>query len=154
MFNVRLHERKAMLYLHRQITIYLDRPLGSAHPEYGFIYPVNYGYLPGVLSGDGEELDAYLLGVFRPVIRFTGVVIAVIHRYDDEDDKLVVVPRGVRYTPEQIMALTEFQERYFDSVILTRSKPEAVLQRLVSWLVHTFYQKSGRAVTVPTQPKR
>jgi len=139
MLNFRLRERKSLLYLHRQVTIYLDRPIGSAHPEYGYIYPVNYGYVPGVFSKDGEELDVYLLGVFYPVIQFTGVCIAVIHRYDDDDDKLVVVPRGVSYTPEQILALTEFQERYFDSVVLTRSKSAAIVQRLIHWLAVTFF---------------
>jgi len=135
-------EKKSQLYLHRQITIYLDRPMGSRHPKHRFIYPVNYGYLPGVLSGDGEELDAYLLGVFYPVIEFTGVCIAVIHRFDEDDDKLIVVPRGVSYTPEQIMALTEFQERYFDSEIITRSRSGALLYRVIHWLTNTLFPQT------------
>jgi inorganic pyrophosphatase len=137
MFKFR--ERKSLLYLHRQITIYLDRPMGSRHPKYGFIYPVNYGYLPGVISGDGEELDAYLLGVFHPVIQYTGMCIAVIHRYDDDDDKLIVVPRGVSYTPEQILALTEFQERYFDAEVITRSRSNVLLRRAINWLAKTIF---------------
>ena len=80
---------------------------------------MNYGFLPGTTAGDGEELDAYLLGVFEPVKLYTGVCIAVIHRLDDEDDKLVVAPHGSTYTPGQIRALTEFQERFFTSEILT-----------------------------------
>ena len=135
----RQRDKKSLLYLHRQITIYLDRPMGSRHPKYGFIYPINYGYLPGILSGDGEELDAYLLGVFHPVIEYTGTCIAVIHRFDDDDDKLIVVPRGVSYTPEQIYALTEFQERYFDSKIITRSRPNAFLRRAVHRLTETLF---------------
>jgi inorganic pyrophosphatase len=106
-------------YLGKTITIQIDRPLGSPHPQHGFIYPVNYGFLPGTTAGDGEELDAYLLGVFEPVKLYTGVCIAVIHRLDDEDDKLVVAPHGSTYTPGQIRALTEFQERFFTSEILT-----------------------------------
>jgi len=106
-------------YLGITITIQIDRPLGSPHPQHGFIYPVNYGFLPGTTAGDGEELDAYLLGVFEPVKLYTGVCIAVIHRLDDEDDKLVVAPHGSTYSPEQIRALTEFQERFFTSEILT-----------------------------------
>ncbi|HSG25064.1 MAG TPA: inorganic diphosphatase [Anaerolineales bacterium] len=106
-------------YLGKTITIQIDRPLGSPHPQHGFIYPVNYGFLPGTTARDGEELDAYLLGVFEPVKLYTGVCIAVIHRLDDEDDKLVVAPHGSTYTPGQIRALTEFQERFFTSEILT-----------------------------------
>ena len=105
-------------YLGKTLTIQIDRPMGSRHPEHGFLYPLNYGCLPGVFSTDGEELDAYLLGVFEPVESFTGVCIAVIHRLDDDDDKLIVVPAEKTYTPDQIRALTEFQERFFTSKIV------------------------------------
>lgn len=104
-------------YLGRLLDIEVDREFGSKHPKYGFIYPVNYGYVPNTISDDGEELDAYLLGVFDPVKEYHGSVIAIIHRTNDNDDKLVVVPDGVNYTDDQIMALTEFQERFFKSVI-------------------------------------
>lgn len=110
---------KTHTFLGKTLTIHIDRPLGSTHPQHGFIYPVNYGYLPGVSGRDGEELDAYLLGVFEPVDAFTGVCIAVIQRLDDQDDKLVLAPIGVTYTVQQIRALTEFQERFFNSEILT-----------------------------------
>jgi len=106
------------LYLGATVTIKIDRPLGSHHPEWGFIHPINYGYLPGVIAPDGEELDVYLLGVFEPVEEFTGVCIAIVHRLDDPDDKLVVVPEGVNYTDEQIMALTEFIERFYLSEVI------------------------------------
>ncbi|MEN8242000.1 MAG: inorganic diphosphatase, partial [Chloroflexota bacterium] len=105
-------------FLNQTLTIEIDRPLGSRHPEHGFIYPVNYGFLPGVFSGDSEELDAYLLGVFEPVMEYTGVCIAIIHRLDDDDDKLVIVPEDKSYTLEQIRALTEFQERFFESEMI------------------------------------
>ena len=108
-------------YIGRKLTIQIDRAMGSRHPQHGFIYPVNYGFLPGVFAPDGEELDAYLLGVFEPVATFKGVCIAVIHRLDDDDDKLIIVPEGVSYTPGQIRALTEFQERFFTSEVLTSS---------------------------------
>ena len=104
-------------YLGKEITIKIDRPLGTRHPKHNFIYLLNYGYVPNTISGDGEELDAYLLGVFEPVEEYHGRVIAIIHRINDNDDKLVVVPDGVNYTDDQIMALTEFQERFFKSVI-------------------------------------
>jgi len=106
-------------YIGQTLAIRIDRPLGSPHPEHGFIYPLNYGCLPGVISPDGEDLDAYLLGVFEPVETYRGVCIAVIRRLDDEDDKLVIAPPGRSYTPDQIRALTEFQERFFASEILT-----------------------------------
>jgi inorganic pyrophosphatase len=105
-------------YLGKTVTIKMDRPLGSKHPKHGFIYPVNYGYVPGTTAPDGEELDAYPLGVFEPVDEFTGKCIAYIHRTNDDDDKLIIVPEGVEYTDDQINALTEFQERFFKHEIL------------------------------------
>lgn len=104
-------------YLHKTITIKIDRPLGSHHPKHNFIYPVNYGYVPNTQNTDGEELDVYLLGVFDPVEEYCGKVIAIIHRLNDDDDKLIVVPQDKRYTDDAIRALTEFQEQYFESVI-------------------------------------
>ena len=109
----------AKSYLGKNVDIIIDRPLGSKHPKHSFIYPVNYGYIPNTISGDGEELDAYLLGVFEPVSKFeNGRVIAYIHRINNDDDKLIVVPSECNYTDDQIVALTEFQERFFDSVIV------------------------------------
>ena len=105
-------------YLGKTVTIKMDRPLGSKHPKNGLIYPVNYGYVPGTIAPDGEELDAYLLGVFEPVDEFTGKCIAYIHRTNDDDDKLIIVPEGVEYTDDQINALTEFQERFFKHEII------------------------------------
>ena len=105
-------------YLGKSISIVIDRKLGTKHPKHGFIYMVNYGYVPNTISGDGEELDAYLLGVFEPVDEFVGKVIAVIHRTNDDDDKLVVVPEDREYSDDAIRALTEFQEKYFESVII------------------------------------
>ena len=105
-------------YLNKEITIKIDRPFGSKHPKHGFIYPVNYGYVPNTISGDGEELDAYLLGVFEPVEEYKGKCIAIIHRTNDDDDKLVVVPVEKNYTDDQIDALTEFQEAYFKHIII------------------------------------
>ena len=83
-----------------------------------YIVPVNYGYVPNTISGDGEELDCYLLGIFEPVDEFEGKCIAIIHRLDDNDDKLMVMEYGRNYSDEQIRALTEFQEQYFESIII------------------------------------
>ena len=111
------------VFIGKIIDIEIDRPMGSRHPEYDLIYPVNYGFVPGVSGLDGEELDAYLLGLDRPVRSFQGRCVAVIRRSDDADDKLVVVPDGEHYTNEQIRGLTEFQERYFKSSILRGEHP-------------------------------
>lgn len=105
-------------YLHKKVLVMMDRPLGCTHPKHGFVYPVNYGYIPGTVSGDGEELDAYVLGEHKPLDKFEGEVIAIIHRTNDDDDKLVVMKEGRNYTDDQIRALTEFQEQYFESEIL------------------------------------
>ena len=109
-------------YLEETLKIKIDRPFGSAHPKHGFIYPVNYGYVPNTISGDGEELDAYLLGVFKPVDEYVGKCIAIIHRTNDDDDKLVVVPLDKDYTNDQIDALTEFQEQYFEHIIVRKKE--------------------------------
>ena len=105
-------------FLGKKVKVIIDRPMGSKHPKWNFIYPLNYGYIPNTISGDGEEIDAYIIGVFEPLKEFEGNCIAVIHRLDDDDDdKLVVVPERKEYTEEQIEALVEFQERYFKHVI-------------------------------------
>lgn len=106
-------------FLGKEVTILIDRPLGTIHPEHQHIYyPVNYGYVPNIMGKDQEELDAYLLGVFIPYKTYTGKCIAVIHRTNDQDDKLIVVPQDKTYSDDQIQALTEFQERFFTSVII------------------------------------
>lgn len=108
--------------LGKPIKIKIDRPMGSKHPKHGFIYPVNYGYVPGIMGGDGEELDAYLLGVYEPVDEYEGRLIGIIHRDDDVEEKLAVAPKT--YTAEQIEALVEFQERWFASrVVKVYDKP-------------------------------
>lgn len=109
-------------YIGKILNIKIDRPFGSKHPTHGFIYPVNYGYVPNTVSGDGEELDAYLLGVFEPVEEYEGKCIAIVHRTNDNDDKLVVVPENKEYTDDQIEALTEFQEAYFTHKILRKKR--------------------------------
>ena len=97
------------------VTVLVERPMGSHHPDYPeTVYPVNYGYIEGILGGDGEEQDAYILGVEGPLASFSGRVVAVIHRRDDVEEKWVVAPEGVTFTEEEIRRATDFQERYFD----------------------------------------
>ena len=96
------------------VKVIVDRPLGSHHPKYkNMIYTVNYGYVPGIIAADGEEQDAYILGVNEPITEFTGKVIAVIHRFDDVEEKLIVVPNGAYLTKEEIIRQVDFQERFF-----------------------------------------
>ncbi len=108
----------AKTFLGRRVYVRIDRPLGSHHPDHGFIYPVNYGFVPDTPAADGEDLDAYVLGVFEPLETFTGVCLAILHRRDDDDDKLVLAPEGKSFTDDQILALTEFQERFFQVEII------------------------------------
>jgi inorganic pyrophosphatase len=101
-------------WIGQTVSVQVDRPLGSAHPDHPeFIYALNYGFLPNTISGDGEAIDAYILGITEPVLTFTGVVIAVIIRGDDCEDKLVVAPPNTAFTDAQIPAAVAFQERGF-----------------------------------------
>ena len=107
-------------FLNKIVEVKVDRPLGSEHSKKypNHIYPINYGYIPNTISGDGKELDCYILGVFEPINHFKGKCIAIIRRTNDNDDKLIVVPEDKTYSNEQILALTEFQERFFDIKII------------------------------------
>ena len=117
-------------FLNKMVNVIIDRPLGSRHSEKypNHIYPINYGYVPNTISGDNEELDCYILGVFEPLETFKGKCIAIIHRTNDNDDKLIVVPEGRNYSNEEIRALTEFQERFFESEII-RNNVELVFNK-------------------------
>ena len=102
----------------KRVTVKIDRPMGSYHPKHKDIcYPINYGYIEGNMAPDGEEQDAYVLGVDEPVNEFTGSVIAIIHRYDDVEEKWVVAPEEASFTAEEIDKQVHFQERYFKSEI-------------------------------------
>lgn len=111
-------------YLGKNVSIEIDRPLGTRHPKHGFTYMINYGFVPNTLSGDGEEIDAYLIGEFEPVEKASGKVIAIIHRTNDDDDKLIISKDGKNYSDDAIRALTEFQERYFESIIIKQKEYE------------------------------
>ncbi len=105
-------------YLGQKVDVVVDRPLGSKHPEHGFTYEVNYGYVPKTLAPDGEEIDAYVLGLGKPVDKISGVCMAIIHRINDKDDKLVVAPNGENFSDAEIEKLIEFQEKWFKHIIL------------------------------------
>lgn len=102
----------------KTVTVTVDRPLGSYHPEHKeMYYPINYGYIEGVMAPDSEEQDAYILGVNEPIDNFTGRVIAIVHRNDDVEEKWVVASKDMTFTKEEIMELIHFQEQYFDSKV-------------------------------------
>src|ERR1035437_10651684 len=105
-------------YLGKDVQVTMDRPLGSNHPKHGFRYEVNYGYIPNTRAPDGEEIDAYVLGIDKPLESFSGKCIAVIHRLNDNDDKLVVLENNKKMTNDEIIKLTFFQEKYFTSIII------------------------------------
>ena len=112
---------KAKEFLGKEVKVKIDRKLGSRHPDYyDTIYKVNYGYVPGVISGDGEDLDCFVLGVEEPLDEYIGECIAVIHRTNDDDDKLILVPKGYNYTDEQIEKEISFLEKYFEHIIIRK----------------------------------
>ena len=107
-------------YIGKTIDIIIERPYGTKHPDFDTIYPINYGYVPNTVSGDGEELDCYILGAFEPLEEFEGKCIAIIRRTNDNDDKLIIVPEGKNYSNDAIEALVEFQEKYFDHILIRK----------------------------------
>ena len=101
------------------VKVIVDRPLGSQHPQYKeTYYPINYGFVEGIMGEDEEEQDAYILGVDVPVKEFVGKIIAIIHRYDDVEEKWVVAPENMTFTKDEINRQIYFQEQYFNSEII------------------------------------
>lgn len=119
--------RKALVksYLGKMVDIKIDRPIGFVHKKekYNLTYPINYGYIPDVLGGDGEELDVYLLGVDKPVNEYHARVIGIVHRENDVEDKLIAAPENVIFNQAQIAEAIHFQEQYYKTGV------EAVCQK-------------------------
>lgn len=109
--------RKQVLhaFLGKRVHVEVDRPIGYCHK--GMVYPVNYGFIPGVIAGDGEEQDAYILGVAEPLKAFDGVVVGAVRRHNDCEDKLIVAPEGMVFHQGQIAEAVHFQEQYFTYTI-------------------------------------
>lgn len=131
----------ARTYLNKIVSVKIDRPIGSRHPKYDYIYPVNYGYVPNTISGDGEELDCYVLGVFEPLKEFDGKCIALIHRVNDNDDKLIIVPKDREMDNKEIEALIEFQERFFKHQLIRK---DIVFNSLIPELSVSNIEKSKK----------
>ncbi len=114
-------ERKAQVksYLGKIVDIEIDRPVGYVHrkDKYSLTYPVNYGYVPNVIGGDGEELDVYLLGVSEPVERYRVKIIGIVHRKNDVEDKLLSCPEGMSFSEKEMAEAVRFQEQYYDTYI-------------------------------------
>jgi len=112
-----MRTRKQIIHdlLGKLVHVEVDRPIGYRHGD--IVYPVNYGYIPGMIAGDGEEQDVYILGVSEPVSSFDGRIVAAIRRKDDCEDKLVAAPDGMVFHQGEIAAAVQFQEKYFISTI-------------------------------------
>ena len=109
---------KNLDYIGKIVDVTIDRPLGSRHPKFSFNYKVNYGFIPDTISGDGEELDAYVLGEDKPLKNFRGKVIAIIRRLSEDDDKLIVVEPSKKFTNDEIEEMVAFQEQWFEHTII------------------------------------
>ena len=118
-----LHERRELVegYLGKAVRIVIDRPIGYIHTkgEKTLVYPINYGYIPGVLGGDGEELDVYLLGVEHAVKEYTGRIIGIVFRENDVEDKLIMAPENLLFTAGAIADMIEFQEKYYKTRVVS-----------------------------------
>ena len=137
-------------YIGKEVNVIIDRPIGSSHPDYpDHIYLVNYGYVPNTISGDGEELDCYILGEYKPLKEYKGKCIAIIHRLKENDDKLIIAPNNKKFTNKEIKLLTDFQEKYFESKIIRnydylefkKNIPELSVTNLENSL--KFYRTAG-----------
>ena len=95
----------------------IDRPLGSTHPRHPEM--VYYGYVDGVLAGDGAEQDVYVFGTDQPLKTYTGKVVAVYHRLNDNEDKWIVSLSGETIPAEKILDAIGFQEQYFMGELYT-----------------------------------
>ena len=82
------------------------------------IYPINYGYVEGIIAGDGDEQDVYVFGTDKPLLTFEGKVIAVYHRFDDAEDKWIISLDGRNYTDEEILNAISFQEQYYNGELI------------------------------------
>ena len=118
-----MQERRDLVksFLGKTVTVCIDRPVGYVHHkgEKTLVYPINYGYIPGVLGGDGEELDVYVLGETLPLESFTGRIVGIVYRADDVEDKLIAAPENAHYTAQEMTAAIHFQEKYFKTEIVT-----------------------------------
>ena len=142
-------ERKAQVksYLGKTVKIEIDRPIGYLHKKenYTLTYPINYGYIPGVIGGDGEELDVYLLGVNEPVTEYNVKIIGIAHRENDVEDKLIAAPEGMVFYQNEIADAIHFQEQYY------KTKIEAIYEKSAGAVVYTVLDNSLKYLLIKSQ---
>ncbi|MBR6564006.1 MAG: NUDIX domain-containing protein [Clostridia bacterium] len=142
-------ERKAQVksYLGKTVKIEIDRPIGYLHKKenYALTYPINYGYIPGVIGGDGEELDVYLLGVNEPVTEYLAKIIGIAHRENDVEDKLIAAPEGMVFYQNEIADAIHFQEQYY------KTKIEAIYEKSAGAVVYTVSDERIKYLLIKSQ---
>ena len=142
-------ERKALVksYLGKTVDIKIDRPIGYVHKKenYSLTYPINYGYIPGVIGGDGEELDVYLLGVNEPITEYTAKIIGIAHRENDVEDKLVAAPTDIIFYQNEIAEAIHFQERYY------KTKVESIYEKSSGAVVYTVSDDKIKYLLIMSQ---
>lgn len=142
-------ERKALVksYLGKTVDIKIDRPIGYVHKKekYSLTYPINYGYIPDVLGGDGEELDVYLLGVNRPVTEYKAKIIGIAHRKNDVEDKLIASPINKVFYQNEIAEAIHFQEQYY------KTKIESLYEKSAGAVVYTVLDDKIKYLLIKSQ---
>lgn len=142
-------ERKALAksYLGKTIDIKIDRPIGYVHKKenYCLTYPINYGYIPGVIGGDGEELDVYLLGVDKPVTEYSAKIIGIAHRENDVEDKLIASPIDKVLYQNEIAEAILFQEQYYKTTV------ESIYEKSAGAVVYTVSDDKIKYLLIKSQ---
>lgn len=105
-------------YLGKLVKVVIDRPIGTKITSRNLVYPINCGHIPGTISKDGKEIDAYVIGELEPLERYVGLVVAIIKRENDNECRLVVCKDMNKYSKHQIKAMVEFKEKAFKSTII------------------------------------
>ena len=142
-------ERKALVksYVGKTVDIKIDRPIGYVHKKenYCLTYPINYGYIPGVIGGDGEELDVYLLGVDKPVTEYSAKIIGIAHRENDVEDKLIATPTGIIFYQNEIAEAIHFQEQYYKTTV------ESIYEKSAGAVVYTVSDDKIKYLLIKSQ---
>ena len=96
--------------------IVIDRLKGSAHPKFPeCIYPLNYGYLKGTSSIDGNEIDVWRGSMPDPLL--VAIVCTVDSLKSDSEIKLLV-----GCTENEINIINEFHNEsdYMSGIVIMR----------------------------------
>ncbi|MCL2213301.1 MAG: inorganic pyrophosphatase [Oscillospiraceae bacterium] len=99
--------------------IIIDRPKGTAHPKQkNFTYPLDYGYLDGTNSGDGEGIDVFVGSGERQI---DAIIVSVDTYKKDSEIKILV---GCN-EEEKRAALRIYTETYdtLQGILVRRGNP-------------------------------